>query len=125
MPEPHFATADDDLPRTFRREREAREREARERESREREARDREAAIIEPDFGHRQPAFLYGAAQQPAAAEWTSVSFGRLMMFFIKAVFAAIPAIIVLSALLWVGGYMLGVVFPQLPKMQILIHFPK
>ncbi len=42
MPEPTFSmTADDDLPRTIRREREAREREARERERR---ARERQAA---------------------------------------------------------------------------------
>ena len=45
MPEPTFSmTADDDLPRTIRRERDAREREAREREARERQAREREAA---------------------------------------------------------------------------------
>src|SRR5690349_24748743 len=50
MPEPTVSmTADDDLPRTIRRERDAqREREARERETREREAHERQARERQP-----------------------------------------------------------------------------
>ena len=46
------------------------------------------------------------------------------MMFFIKAVFAAIPALIILSVLLWLGGNVLKAMFPELIHMQILITFP-
>jgi hypothetical protein len=52
------------------------------------------------------------------------VSFGHLMMFFIKAVFAAIPALIVLSVLLWLGGNVLKAMYPELIHMQILVTFP-
>ena len=40
-------------------------------------------------------------------------------MFFIKAVFAAIPALIALIALLWLFGQGLQSYFPQLVKMKI------
>jgi hypothetical protein len=117
MPEPQFATIDDDLPRTFRREREAREREAREREDQ------REAMIIEPAFLRRDPP---NRLMVPATAEdRLQIGFVRLMAFCIKVVFAAIPAILILSVLLWLGGQALATFFPQLPRMQIFIHFPK
>jgi len=123
MPEPQFATIDDDLPRTFRREREAREREARDREAREREADQREAMIIEPAFLRRDPP---NRLMVPAAAEdRLQVGFLRLMGFCIKVVFAAIPAVLILAVLLWLGGQALATFFPQLPRMQIFIHFPK
>src|SRR5436190_5069442 len=109
MPEPTFSmTADDDLPRTIRREREAREREARERQAREREAA-MAASVpsIERDGG-------YGAlASPPATVTDIDVPFVRLMMFFVKAVFAAIPALIVLTALLWLFGQGLQSLFPH------------
>jgi hypothetical protein len=118
MPEPQFATIDDDLPRTFRREREAREREARERE-----ADQREAMIIEPAFLRRDPP---NRLMAPAAAEdRLQIGFLRLTAFCIKVVFAAIPAIVILAVLLWLGGQALATFFPQLPRMQIFIHFPK
>ncbi|HVY42795.1 MAG TPA: hypothetical protein VG966_07165 [Hyphomicrobiaceae bacterium] len=124
MPEPHFATADDDLPRTFRREREAREREAREREEREREMREQEEAEDLRVYLDRHRA--YGsAAPEAGAVSRLEIPFFHLMRFFIKAVFAAIPALILLSALLWLGGQGLSIFFPHLSKMQILIHFPK
>ena len=47
------------------------------------------------------------------------VPFVRLTMFFIKAVFAAIPALIALIALLWLFGQGLQSFFPQLVKMKI------
>ena len=123
MPEPQFAMIDEDLPRTFRREREAREREAREREDRERMANEREAAIIEPAFLRRDPPSRLIVPQ--AAEDRLQIGFLQLMAFCIKAVFAAIPAIIVLAVLLWLGGQALATFFPQLPRMQIFIHFPK
>ena len=52
------------------------------------------------------------------------MSFFRLVVFFIKAVFAAIPALILLVALLWLSGEVLRALFPWLLQMQILIHFP-
>ncbi len=111
----------DDLPRTLRREREARERAAREREAKAR------AATLTHDFGASD-----GRSERDASAEAFSgtavnrfeVPFGHLMMFFIKAVFAAIPALIILTALLWLGGNVLKAFFPELIHMQILVTFP-
>jgi len=119
MPEPTFSmTADDDLPRTIRREREARDREAREREARERQA----AASVpvlqgegEGEFEVRAPATTVVDFDVPLA---------KLAMFFVRAVFAAIPALLVLMALLWVLGHTLQTFFPQLLKMKILIYMP-
>ena len=124
MPEPTFSmTADDDLPRTIRRERDAqREREAREREARDRDARDRQvAAPVLQREGE-------GELEMPAAPAATVVDFdvplAKLAMFFVRAVFAAIPALLVLMALLWVLGHTLQTFFPQLLKMKILIFMP-
>ena len=115
MSEPTFSmTADDDLPRTIRRERDAREREARERQAREREA---ATAVPAPSI-EREGA--YGAlASPPATVTDIDVPFLGLMTFFIKAVFAAVPALLMLTALLWLFGQGLQTVFPQLLKMKI------
>ena len=111
MPEPSFSmTIDDDLPRTIRREREARERETRERE-------DREQAIAEAERAD-------AAQRAPAPVVDVDVPFGKLMFFFIKAVFAAVPALIVLTAMLWLFGQGLQSLFPQLLKLKILIYVP-
>jgi hypothetical protein len=118
MPEPTFGTmtADDDLPRTIRREREAREREAREREARERQAREGAGPPPVPQI-EREPA--YAAAAPGSTVTDIDVPFFRLMTFFIKAVFAAVPALIMLTALLWLFGQGLQSFFPQLLKMKI------
>jgi hypothetical protein len=111
MPEPTFSMTaeDDDLPRTIRREREARERQARERET--------AAAAAVPSIDHDA---AYGAlASPPATVTDIDVPFVRLMMFFVKAVFAAVPALVVLTALLWLFGQGLQSFFPQLLKMKI------
>jgi hypothetical protein len=101
--------ADDDLPRTIRREREARERQAREREA--------AAAMRVPSIEHDGD---YGAlASPPATVTAIDVPFLGLMAFFIKAVFAAIPALLVLTVLLWLFGQGLQSFFPQLLKMKI------
>jgi len=114
MSEPTFSmTADDDLPRTIRREREARERQARERQAATAPALDRDVA-----------AALDMPAPQRATVVDIDVPFAKLAMFFIRAVFAAIPALIVLTAILWVFGHALEIFFPQLLKMKILIYMP-
>ncbi len=112
MPEPIFSmTADDDLPRTIRRERDAREREARERQAREREG------PVPPPVPRIEREGAYAA---PASTVTDiDVPFLRLAAFFIKAVFAAIPALIMLTALLWLFGQGLQSYFPQLLKMKI------
>ncbi|KAB2915859.1 MAG: hypothetical protein F9K29_12640 [Hyphomicrobiaceae bacterium] len=118
MSEPSFSmTADDDLPRTIRREREAREREAR-------EARERAVvASSTPLERDRDDSF---AVQAPAATVTDfDVPFLKLMMFFIRAVFAAVPALLLLTVLLWLFGLGLQTFFPQLLKMKILIYMPQ
>ena len=116
----------DDLPRTLRREKEARLREAREREA---QASGLVAPQPEPIGYAAAAADTYGAAYAepeayPAAVKSFDVPFLRLMLFFIKAVFAALPALILLMALLWLGGQALETAFPELLKMKILITFP-
>ena len=117
--------ADDDLPRTIRRERDAKE--ARERDARQREARERLSmepsgfTVFEPQIRY-QPA---AAASPVGAAGGLDVPFSKLMAFFIKAVFASIPALIILTALLWVAGQGLQILFPDLVKLKVLIYVPK
>lgn len=115
----------DDLPRTLRREREARLAEAREREVRER------SSTLTHGFGASDPEYKthtqpHASELQPVAAEVTrlDVPFFHLMFFFIKAVFAAIPALFILGVLLWLAGDVLQMLFPWLIKTQILIQFP-
>ncbi len=60
----------------------------------------------------------------PASVRGIDVPFTQLVLFFLKAVVAAIPALIVLTAILWVFGAVLEMVFPWLIKMKILISFP-
>jgi hypothetical protein len=53
------------------------------------------------------------------------VPIGRLALFFVKCVIAAIPALFVLMAVLWVAGEGLELAFPELIKMKILIYAPE
>jgi hypothetical protein len=109
MPEPTFSmTADDDLPRTIRREREAREREARE----------RQAAASAP-AQQREGEGEFEAPAPAATVVNFDVPLAKLAMFFVRAVFAAIPAMLILLAVLWVFGHTLQIFFPQLVKMKI------
>ncbi len=132
MTDAHLAMADggpDDLPRTFRRERDA-QREAREREARERAAVDHAFATpAEPAYVPEPPLDGYQPASYPppvASGVVTAleIPFGRLVLFFLKALFAAIPAIILLGIMLWGMGQVLTTYFPALLKMKILITFP-
>lgn len=111
----------EDLPRTLRREKEARERAAREREAKAR------AATLTHDFGAsdaRHDRALSSAPADGVAVSRFSVPFFHLMAFCIKAVLAAIPALVLLTALLWVGGNLLKAYYPELIHMQIVITFP-
>lgn len=120
----------EDLPRTLRREKEAREREKRERAAREREAQPSglSAPQAEPAaYSSAEPYASAGYATDeayPASVRSVDVPFFHLMLFFIKAVFAAIPALIILMALLWLAGQALEAAFPELLKAKILITFP-
>jgi hypothetical protein len=138
MAEPNFGPIgddpSDDLPRTFRREKEARERETREKAAATVRERHQptpgpslsatpdvyiEPAIASPDVG------LSGISSVPfpAAVRRFDVPFLHLVTFFLKAVFAAIPALILLTAVLWLFGHMVQMFFPDLIKMKILIGF--
>ena len=130
MAEPHFA-AEDDLPRTFRREREARDREAREREAQFSNPHGAGAAAAHAprDFGapsdfaaSAAPDPLYAAAGVGTVTRF-DVPFLHLMTFFLKSVVAAIPALILLTVILWFFGQALQTFFPDLVKLKILIGF--
>lgn len=117
----------EDLPRTVRREKEARAREAREREAREREAQPSGLSAPEPEPVPyaASDAYAYPSAETyPAVVRAIDVPFFKLVLFFIKAVFAAIPALVILAVLLWLGGQALEAAFPELLKAKILITFP-
>jgi hypothetical protein len=106
----------DDLPRTLRREREAREREARERAPSGLEAQSNHVA-----YGHEQAGYP-AEATYPAAVRRFEVPFLHLVAFFLKAVIAALPALVLLGAILWGFGQVLKVFFPELLHFQILIQ---
>lgn len=111
----------DDLPRTFRRERE--------RQAEERQAASSATAASAPaapfdvapsgyDAGN------YGVEPTPATVERFDVPFFHLMAFLLKAVVAAIPALFLLAIILWFAGQALQAFFPELVQMKILISFP-
>ncbi|MEO1694450.1 MAG: hypothetical protein AAFR55_04360, partial [Pseudomonadota bacterium] len=52
------------------------------------------------------------------------VPFFSLMSFFLKAILAAIPALILLGVILWGGGQVLKALFPWLLQAEILIRLP-
>jgi hypothetical protein len=119
---PLSADADlDDLPRTLRREHEARAREARERQRGEAGKGDL-SGYAPRDDAYEGAQFL----DEPPAATVTriDVPFMRLVFFFLKAVVAAIPALILLTAILWAGGQLVETFYPDIIKMKILISFP-
>jgi hypothetical protein len=123
MPEPHFSTLSDDLPRTLRRARD--ERDAREREaSGERFPSSLKAAMLATSDAPRlTPADPLATADGMTVTR-LDVPFKNLVAFFMKAVFAALPALFVLMIVLWTIGEVLQRYFPWLLKMRILIQFP-
>jgi hypothetical protein len=126
LPEPRFSSPqltgalEDDIPRTFRRERDAREKEAREREAK--AARTFPAATDSSALGF--DALDADGAAPGVAVSALNIPFFRLMAFFIKALFAAIPALLILTGILWGLGAAAQAYFPWLVKMRILIQFP-
>lgn len=132
----------DDLPRTLRREREVREREKKERDAKLRADKDRDRVLREPaseeggdsvprayrDTGLSAPRKddFEAAADFPAATvKRLDVPFVHLMLFSLKAVVAAVPALFLLTAIMWGMGQIMKVLFPWLLQMQIYIQFPQ
>ena len=128
----------DDLPRTLRRERESRDRAAREKLEREQAPAaapggwDRGKILAtQPTFTGPETAIPYDTSYSAQEAGQNSVVVNRfkipffsLMAFFIKAVFAAVPAMLILVAMFYGLGIALQTYFPELIKMKILISFP-
>lgn len=127
MAEPRFGD-NDDLPRTLRRAR----------EEREREMRDREASSPQPWTGAHPddmgPAYdMRGATAPmpvarpsgPVAVDRLQIPFLHLVGFFLKAVIAAIPALILLTVLLFAGGQVLKAFFPGLRHFEIVVRSPE
>ena len=110
----------DDLPRTLRREREARERARTPGYKPSQIAAGPPAGSFVP--GRRQSSTLAAIVPEPTMPEHFVMSgntvtdiripFFRLMMFCFKLVFAAIPALILLLALLWLGRPRADDLFP-------------
>lgn len=108
----------EDLPRTLRREKEAREREARERERR-----------SQSSFGVPEPVAYPPAVAEtvladdahPAVVRRFDVPFGHLVVFFLKAAVAAIPAMVLLTIIAWGGGQILKAVAPQWRLFEIKV----
>ncbi len=90
----------DDLPRTLRREKEARARAAREQAN---------SGLSATDGYPAEESYAYDTAAElaPAAVHRFDVPFLHLMMFFLKAVIAAVPALILLGIILWFMGQVL------------------
>jgi hypothetical protein len=121
----------EDLPRTLRREKEARAREARERAAQERAAAptlpmgSEDRPRPEPQIYAKTDASPDMADRPvPASVQRIDVPFAQLTLFFLKAVVAGIPALILLGVVLWTLGAVLEMAFPWLIKMKILISFP-
>jgi hypothetical protein len=116
-----FSDAADDLPRTLRREREARERAAQPLGTSSTSASSAASSIgFVPE-----PAWPADASMAtPAVVTAFDVPFSRLVVFCMKLVFAAIPALVLLTVVLWVFGHLLMTYLPWLVKVQILIRVP-
>jgi hypothetical protein len=114
MADPHFSNpADDDLPRTFRREKEARARTA--------AANSQSQAYGSPTQSNAQDR---PPGEGPAVTVTAlDIPFFRLMAFFMKAVLAAIPALVLLGLVLVGMGKLAQILFPWLIKMTILFTF--
>lgn len=115
----------DDLPRTLRREREARERDARERGLREPHA-SAGARHVAPERGYDgHTADVSRGESFPATVTGFKVPFFSLAWFLIKVVLAAIPALLLLLAILYGLGIALKAYFPWIVQTEILIRFPR
>lgn len=104
----------DDLPRTLRREREARER-----------AQQKAPMPSAPLHVPEPPEWVDRGIAQGNVVSGFDVPFLSLMRFCFKLVFAAIPALILLGAFLWLAGHLLMTFMPWLVKIEILIRVPR
>lgn len=119
---PPGAQDDDDLPRTLRRAKQERAAQLGHTASPPPEARPSPA----PD------ALSVPVDDRPLAADREDgvtvrrfdVPFLSLMLFFVKAVLAGIPALILLGGILWAAGVILKLYFPWIIQTEILIRFP-
>jgi hypothetical protein len=107
----------DDLPRTLRREKEARAAQAARTSSLSAGSAVNPQAYLPESGALDEPL-------QPAEVRALRIPFFHLMFFFIKAVLAAIPALILLVALLWLAGDILMTYFPWLVKVKVQIYVP-
>jgi len=129
MADPTFAhvgpDADDDLPRTLRRERDAQARRASGQEL-SNEALPGTGRLEPTDLpGSGYPQQIFDDYDAPAATVTRlDIPLLHLMAFFLKAVIAGVPALLLLLAMLWGIGEVLTATFPELIKMQVLIRMP-
>ncbi len=147
---PYSAGDGEDLPRTVRQQKEARARDqmAREILNAPRPAVQREAAQPSPraqpqaaapaaaplaaDYSRAQgyaqdypaPGRAPPGDAPPATITRLQVPFWHMVGFFLKAALAALPAILLLTVLLWGLGQLAQTYLPWLVKMRILITFP-
>ncbi|MGI9424867.1 MAG: hypothetical protein ACR2PA_16845 [Hyphomicrobiaceae bacterium] len=114
MAEPRFTmTAEEDLPRTLRREKEAR---AREREA---EAQSAQHAVETHDYVSEET-----YEPDPVTVTRLNIPFLHLMVFFIKAVFAAIPAMLIFVVICVLIGEALQAYIPELRQFELIIRTP-
>jgi hypothetical protein len=129
------------------RERDARETPDRTQRERERE-RERDHAAASPAFGPATGPALSGSMAHghasmhgpqpmradhddadlpapPATVTAFDVPFINLMFFFLKAVIAGIPALLLIGAIMWGVGHVLQTFFPALLKLKIMIYVPQ
>lgn len=130
MAEPKFSSVtdvdtDDDLPRTLRREREAQARRAREHELDGPKGPPAPSSTVDDAPPFDDEAYEYDDIEPaPATVARLDIPFLHLVLFFLKAVVAGIPALILLVGILWLFGEVITATFPELIKMQILIRMP-
>lgn len=103
----------DDLPRTLRRERD-------------RQAAESASTMPSPAYEVHHDGYQDGVMDEPTAASVRrfDVPFLHLMFFLLKAVIAAIPALLLLTVILWFAGQALQAFFPELVQLKILISLP-
>ena len=146
---PLTSGGDDDLPRTVRQQKEARARDQMAREilnaprpaygqaaskaaaasaASSQNAAPSMSSHMAGDYG-RNSEYASGSQLPPGEYPQTTVSrfnvpFFHMVGFFLKAVLAAIPALILLGLILWGLGQVAQTYLPWLIKMKILITFP-
>ncbi|MBU2581178.1 MAG: hypothetical protein KJ622_05640 [Alphaproteobacteria bacterium] len=129
MADPNFPLlADDDmddLPRTLRREKAAREREANGRSAGLGDGRAAPAPDLGAPVNSHYGSGTYEEDLVAAEVQRFNLPFLHLMAFFLKAVLAGVPALILLGAIIWGAGEILQQFFPWLIQMKIVILFPE